>query len=159
MVLLEKLCFLTQNSLKYLSLQAAMHTAHGAVIDTVSPEFQYCTGEREGSGPVPRTERSPKEGPFGQQPQLPDPSFSGPPILRLPSSAPRPGYGENGHESYVPCENRVCPILENPVRELTGEERNGHFPWRGRGGRGQSQLSSLSRSVPSRGAPSPIPLL
>lgn len=46
LVLLEKLCFLAQDSPEHLALQAAVHAAHGAVVDAVAHELQHCTRER-----------------------------------------------------------------------------------------------------------------
>lgn len=63
-----------------------------------------CSGDRR------KVPGIPAEVHFGQHPQLPTPSFSGSPILSFPSLAPRPGYGENGHESYVLSEGSSCLI-------------------------------------------------
>lgn len=82
LVLLEKLCLLAQDSLKHLGLQAAVHAAHGAVEDPVTHELQHRTTERQrvcsGAG-----EKVPAGVHFGQQPQFPAPSFSGPPDLAM----------------------------------------------------------------------------
>lgn len=47
LVLLEKLRFLAQDSPEHLSLQVAVHTTHGAVIDPITHELQHCTRDRE----------------------------------------------------------------------------------------------------------------
>lgn len=81
LVLLEKLCFLAQDSPKHLSLQVAVHAAHGAVIDPISHELEHCTGDRQrrrvkGQRVLRGQSRSLH---FRQQPQLPPPTFATPP--------------------------------------------------------------------------------
>lgn len=89
MVLLEKLCFLAQDSAEHLALQAAVHAAHGAVVDAVAHELQrrtrerrVCSGDRE---------KVPAKVHFRGQPQLPVPLVQGPPFsafhLGLPDLA------------------------------------------------------------------------
>ena len=62
----------------------------------------------------------------------------------LPTSVPRPGYGEDRHQSYIPSEVCACLILYNPVGEPASEERNGHLPW------GGEEIANLSRSTLTR---------
>ena len=47
LVLLEKLCFLAEDSAEHLALQSAVHAAHGAVVDPVPYELEHCAGETE----------------------------------------------------------------------------------------------------------------
>lgn len=101
LVLLEKLCLLAQDSTKHLSLQVAVDVAHGGVIDSVTHELQHCTrknpekkGVRVCSGNRLKVQVSPYKCILDSSPNFQLPHLQG-----APFSAPRPGYGENGHES------------------------------------------------------------
>lgn len=105
-----------------------------------TPALRY-RETREGG---PGRSGGPPEAHPGRQPQLPIPTFSESPVPQLPTSVPRPGYGEDRHESHVLSEGSGGLILYNPVGEPASEERNGHLPC------GGEQIASLSRSALTR---------
>lgn len=137
MVLLKKLCLLAQDSLKHLSLQVAVRAAHGAVVDSISCELQHCATGRQEKG-ARGGQEVPQKFTLDGSPNFQLPLFPNPLSRSLPPSVPRPGYGEDRHEGYVPGEGSGCLILYNPVGEPASVERNGHLPC------GGEEIASLS---------------
>ena len=140
---MKELCLLAQDSLKHLSLQVAMHAAHGAVVDSIRCELQHCATGRQEKG-AQGGQEVPQKFTLDGSPNFQFPLFPNPLSPSLPTSVPRPGYGEDRHESHVLSEGSGGLILYNPVGEPASEERNGHLPC------GGEQIASLSRSALTR---------
>lgn len=121
-------------------MHAAVHVAHGDVVDSISCKLQHCTKESETRGggisavPLPESQ-IPAEVSLKQQSQHPAPSAPGPPF---PPSTP--GYGKNTHEPHVAGKAGGCLILKDPVSDASCEEGNGHFPC---GERGDASVTNV----------------